>query len=315
MEVPTVSVVIPTLGDPLLSDALESVADQSYDSIEVIVVDGSEDGISSDFRDRADVYEYQEPRGLSAARNRGIDLASGEYIAFLDEDDLFTPESIAVRVWALEKGFDIAYGDWFKVGPAFTLGDAVESKQRHTTLPVRDQSRQYIHQFREQGLRPSAVMVRRQCFDIHKFDTNRKIAEDFHLWVRLVRDFRVCKVDIPVLYYRVREGTLSRTDRDAYLVERLAAIYDLAARYPELRPYTDRTIAHEWYRHGREKLAASETRPALHAAARALATDPQPRNVALLATLCLPLPVTTKDRFFRGLERIQEMVGRVLDSG
>lgn len=304
MEEQTVSVVIPTLGDPLLTDALDSIATQSYETIEIVVVDGSEGGITEALREQIDVYDRQEPAGLSVARNRGIDLASGEYVAFLDEDDLFTSESIATRVRALEEGFDIAYGGWVEVGPAFAFGDAATLKRRHTTLPIRDQSRQHVDQFVEQGLRPSAVMVRRECFETHRFDPDRKIAEDFHLWVRLMRDFRVCAVDIPVLYYRVREGTLSRTDRDAYLVWKLAAIYDLAARYPELRPYTDRVVAHEWYRHGREKLVAGETRAALHAAAKALATDPQPRNVVLLATLCLPLPAASKNRIFNGLERL-----------
>jgi glycosyltransferase involved in cell wall biosynthesis len=314
MGAPTVSIVIPTLGDPLLADALDSIAAQTYDAIEIVVVDGSENGISSDRRNRIDSYEYQEPRGLSAARNRGIDLASGEYVAFLDEDDLFTSESIASRVRALEDGFDVAYGDWFEVGPTFTLGDTVGPERLRTTLPVRDQARQHVHQFVEQGLRPSAVMVRRECFNTHKFDPDRRIAEDFHLWVRLAHDFHVCRIDAPVLYYRIREGTLSRTDRDAYRIEKFAAMYDLAARYPELRPHTDRVIAHEWYRHGREKLAGGDGYAALHAAARALATDPQPRAAALLATLCLPLPVASKDRFFCGLERLQEAAGRVVDT-
>ena len=314
MSEPTVSVVIPTLGDPLLADALDSVAAQTYDNLEIVVVDGSEDGIEDDLRDGIDIYEYQEPRGLSAARNRGIDLAGGEYVAFLDEDDLLTTESIASRVHALEEGFDVAYGDWYEVGPEFTPGDTSDSERLRTTLPVRNQERQHIHHFVEQGLRPSAMMIRRSCFDVHKYDTNRKIAEDFQFRIRVVRDFRVCKVNTPVLYYRIREGTLSRADRDAYRIEKLAGTYDLAARYPELRPHLDRVVAREWYLHGREKLGVGKTRSALHAAAKSLATDPQPRAVALLTTLCLPLPVASKDRVFHGLERFDEVVERVADA-
>jgi glycosyltransferase involved in cell wall biosynthesis len=313
MSAPTVSVVVPTLGDPLLAGALDSVADQSYDQIETVVVDGSKDGIGDELRERIDVYEYQEPRGLSAARNRGIDLASGEYVAFLDEDDLLTSESIECRVRALD-GDDMVYGDWYEVEPDFDVDSDSANAIRRNTPSVQNQTRQHVHWFVEQGLRPSAVMVRRKCFDIHRFDTTRKIAEDFHLWVRLTRDFQVCKVDTPVLYYRIREDTLSHTDRDAYRVEKLAGTYDLAARYSELRPYLDRIVAREWYLHGREKLGAGKTQPALHAAAKSLATDPQPRAVALLGTLCLPLPVASKDRVFGGLERFDEIVGRVVDA-
>ena len=314
MSEPTVSVIIPTLGDPLLADALDSVAAQTYDNLEIVVVDGSEDGIEDDLRSRIDIYEYQEPRGLSAARNRGIDLAGGEYVAFLDEDDLLTSESIASRVRALDGGDDIVYGDWYEVEADFDVdGDSVPPTRR-SVRPVRNRTRQHVHWFVEQGLRPSAMMVRKECFNTHNFDESRKIAEDFHLWVRLTRDFRVCKVDTPVLYYRVREDTLSHADRDAYRVEKLAGTYDLAARYPELRPHLDRVVAREWYLHGREKLGAGRTRPALHAAAKSLATDPQPRAATLLATLCLPLPVASKDRVFHGLERFDEMVEHVVDA-
>jgi len=314
MSEPTVSVVVPTLGAPLLADALDSVAAQTYDQIEIVVVDGSENGIADDLRDRIDVYDYQEPRGLSAARNRGIDLASGEYVAFLDEDDLLTTESVASRVRALEEGFDVTYGNWYEVGSDFTLGDAADSERLRTTLPVNDQARHHVHHFVEQGLRPSAMMIRRSCFETHKYDTNRKIAEDFHFWIRVMGEFQVCKVDIPVLYYRIREGTLSRADRGAYRVEKLAGTYDLAARYPELRPHLDRVVAREWYLYGREKLGAGETRSAFHAAAKSLATDPQPRAVALLGTLALPLPVASKDRLFRELERLDERIERLRSS-
>lgn len=311
MSESTVSVVVPTLGDPLLADALDSVADQSYDPIETVVVDGSKDGIADELRERIDVYEYQEPRGLSAARNCGINLASGEYVAFLDEDDLLTPESIECRVRALD-GDDIVYGDWYEVEPDFDVDS--NNATRRNTPPVRNQIRQHVRLFVEQGLRPSAVMVRRECFDTHRFDTTRKIAEDFHLWVRLTRDFQVCKVDTPVFYYRIREDTLSHANRDAYRVEKLAGTYDLAARYPELRPYLDHIVAREWYLHGREKLGSGKTQPALHAAAKSLAIDPQPRSVALLSTLCLPLPVASKNCVFGGLERFDELVGRVVNA-
>ena len=301
----TVSVVLPTLGDPLLADALDSVADQTYENVETVVVDGSDDGLPEALRDRVDVYEYQEPAGLSVARNRGIELASGEYIALLDEDDLLTPESIETRARALDGGCDVVYGDWFEVGPEFESdGDAT----RRAAPTIRDGTKQHVHQFVEQGLRPSAMMVRKSCFERHRFDPDRWMAEDFHLWVRLAHDFRVCAVDEPVCYYRVRPGSLSRADRDRYRAEKLAAIDDLLRRYPDLEAHADRVRGREWYLHAREKLALGETRTALRVATRAIRTDPRPRTVALLATLCLPLPVATKDRLFGTLERLRNAV-------
>lgn len=305
----TVSVVLPTLGDPLLADALDSVAAQTYEHVETVVVDGSETGLPEAIRDRADVYEYQEPAGLSVARNRGIELASGEYVALLDEDDLLTPESIETRARALDGGCDVVYGDWFEVGPEFDSEDHESTPTRRAAPAIRDGVNQHVHQFVEQGLRPSAMMVRASCFERHRFDPDRQMAEDFHLWVRLAHDFRVCAVDESVCHYRVRPGSLSRADRDRYRAEKLAAIADLLRRYPDLQAHADRVRGREWYLHGREKLALGETHAARRAATRALRSDPRPRTVALLVTLCLPLPVPVKNRLFDALERLRHAVG------
>ena len=89
-----ISVIIPVFNvRPYLAKALESVIRQTYSHLEIIVVDdGSTDGsgdICDEFaaRDERIKVIHQENRGLSAARNAGLDRAAGEYIAFLDSDD------------------------------------------------------------------------------------------------------------------------------------------------------------------------------------------------------------------------------------
>src|SRR5699024_10147955 len=162
------------------------------------------------------------------------------------------------------------------------------------TPPVQNQTRQHVHWFVEQGLRPSAVMVRRKCFDTHQFDTTRKIAEDFHLWVRLTRDFQACIADTPVLYFRIRTDTLSLAARapanyrDAARVDKLTIAHATAARYPAASPYLVRVVARDWLHLGRVKLVACTTPPSPHAAGQSPATAPPPRTVALLGALCLP---------------------------
>ena len=303
----TVSVVIPTLGDPLLADALDSVAAQTHEHTEVVLVDGSDGGIEESLRERADVYAYQEPAGLSAARNYGIDLASGEFVAFLDEDDLLTTDSLASRARALADGCDVVYGDWYEVDADFSL-DRYGSPTRHAAPPTRNDGRQHVRQFAEQGLRPSAVMVRARCLERHRFDPARRMAEDFHLWVRLAHDFRVRALGVPVCYYRVREGSLSRADRDWYRREKLAAIDDLVDRYPDLETHADRVRGREWYLHGREKLAAGESRPALAAAAKSLVADPRPRSAALFLVGCLPVSAASKNGLFGRLEQLADAI-------
>ncbi len=93
-ENPLISVIIPTYNRAnFLGEAIESVLSQTYKNLEVIIID---DGSTDDTRqliekytDKRIIYLYQEHGGTSAARNKGIQEAKGEYIAFLDSDDIW----------------------------------------------------------------------------------------------------------------------------------------------------------------------------------------------------------------------------------
>lgn len=106
-KMPCVSVIIPVYNvAPYLREALDSVVGQSYHNLEIIIVDdGSTDG-SSEICDeylsdpRVQVI-HQENRGLSNARNVGLDLSSGVYIAFLDSDDAFHPDFVQKMVYEI----------------------------------------------------------------------------------------------------------------------------------------------------------------------------------------------------------------------
>ena len=112
-----VSVVIPCYNaERFLAETLESAFAQTYPHTEIIVVDdGSTDGsakLIKDYGDRVKA-ELGANRGGSAARNRGTALARGEFIQFLDADDVLVPDALEQRVAALLKtGSDAAYSDW-----------------------------------------------------------------------------------------------------------------------------------------------------------------------------------------------------------
>jgi glycosyltransferase involved in cell wall biosynthesis len=102
---PLVSVIIPFRNRiSWLSEAIQSVLDQTYTDFELIVVDdGSDEEIAPEMiADSRIVYVRQENKGASAARNHGIDLATGKYIAFLDADDLFLPAKLEKQVGYME---------------------------------------------------------------------------------------------------------------------------------------------------------------------------------------------------------------------
>jgi glycosyltransferase involved in cell wall biosynthesis len=104
---PLVSIIIPTYNYArFLGKALSSCFDQTYQNLEVIVVDdGSTDNtkqVIEPFNERI-VYLYQENQGVSTARNRGLDRAKGDHIAFLDADDYLLKDSVGIRVDILQK--------------------------------------------------------------------------------------------------------------------------------------------------------------------------------------------------------------------
>lgn len=101
-----VSVIIPTYNRAeFISDAIESVLNQTFEDYEIIIVDdGSTDNtkqIVQSYTSKVKYY-YQEQSGVSSARNYGIKAATGEYIAFLDSDDQFLPQKLEKQVEVLE---------------------------------------------------------------------------------------------------------------------------------------------------------------------------------------------------------------------
>ena len=102
-----VSIIIPTYNYGIyLPTAIQSCLNQTYKPIEIIIVDdGSTDNtkdVVKEFNDSI-IYFYQNNSGVSAARNKGLELAKGDYLAFLDSDDYLTHDSIEIKLDILKK--------------------------------------------------------------------------------------------------------------------------------------------------------------------------------------------------------------------
>src|SRR5215213_982432 len=120
LQVGLTSIVIPCYNAArYLVETLESAFTQTYSPTEIIIVDdGSLDGSPQLIRGYGDRLkaEFLPHRGGGGARNRGTALARGEFIQYLDADDLLMPDAIARRVAALQNGdVDVAYSDWQKL--------------------------------------------------------------------------------------------------------------------------------------------------------------------------------------------------------
>lgn len=202
---PLVSVVIPCYNvERYLAAAIDSVLGQSYENVEVIVVDdGSTDGspgILDGYGDRIRVLR-QSNLGLPAARNAGIRVCRGAYMAFLDADDWWDCEFVAKMVTALKhSGAVLAYCGWQNVGlpgrrgepfvpPDYSGLDAVEAFLEGCRWPV------------HAALTQSALVR-----SVGAFDETLTSGEDFDLWLRIAPFGGVVRVPEVLAHYRFHDG-------------------------------------------------------------------------------------------------------------
>jgi len=188
---PKVSVIIPTYNRlPMLKEAVRSVLDQDFEDFELIIVDdGSTDGTSEEMKrlgGRVKVIEHAEKRGVSGARNRGILLAKGEYVAFLDSDDLWVKGKLKTQVAFLDENphYPICYTDeiWIR------RGKRVNPMKKHS---------KYSGWIFEKCLplciiSPSSAMMRKTLFmKVGLFDEALPVCEDYDFWLRVSSRFPI----------------------------------------------------------------------------------------------------------------------------
>jgi glycosyltransferase involved in cell wall biosynthesis len=204
---PKVSVVIPTYNRThFIIEAIQSVLDQTFQDFEIVVVDdGSTDNtkdVVDSFQDPRIKYIYQENRGVAAARNTGISASIGEYIAFLDSDDVLLKNALEKKVQVLDRYPEVA----FSYGKANVMDENGHllrlSKKKQEYFCVRKGSEQIRKFLIIYGncIGGSGAMVRRRClYEVGLFDsTFRHGSEDFDLWVRLAKRYAVAYIEQPV---------------------------------------------------------------------------------------------------------------------
>ncbi len=205
-----VSVVIPVHNaERYLEATLKSVFAQSYPHTEIIAVDdGSEDrsvDILKRYSDRV-VLLRQPNSGAAAARNRGVQAASGEWIAFLDADDLWSPRK-------LQRQFD-GRGNclWSYTDAVFVGGvndgrkDSELNEKYHGPVLERLVCNNFVCL--------SSVLIQKQAYlNAGGFSERIRYVEDWELWIRLASEYEIAYVDEPLVKYRIHSASGSRSTR------------------------------------------------------------------------------------------------------
>lgn len=208
-EHPDFSVVISAYNKAgFLGEAIKSVLAQTCPDFELIIIDdGSTDntkGIVDSFSDKRIRYYYQENSGLPAsARNKGMSLARGKYIALLDADDFWYKDKLARCKTVLDENKDIAL---VCHNEAVVYGNRV---LRHTRCgPYVDDMYSRIL-FKGNCLHPSAVALRHGIFfdDQMHFTEEKSLfaIEDYEYWLQLSRRYKFCFLNDILGCYRINE--------------------------------------------------------------------------------------------------------------
>ncbi len=184
-----VTVLLPVRnGGRYLAEALESVARQTYPEWDLLVIDDGSDDESPTILERFQ-HQYQHVRilrqpalGLVAALNRGLDQATGEFIARHDADDIMYPNRLAVQVQAMHH-----HPTWAVCGSDFRLIDAEGRPGVVGRFPYNDTAIRWQALFYSPFPHPG-VMLRREVIERHglRYDPNQVLVEDFDLWQRLL---------------------------------------------------------------------------------------------------------------------------------
>ena len=241
---PLVSVVVATYNRPeTLPDCLRSILNQTYANIEVIVVNDA--GI--DVKEIIDPLNHKgyilytahsKNRGIAAARNTGIGMARGKYIAYLDDDDIYYPEHIETLVGTLESGdYKVAYTDANRGHQRTLNGRQVVTRRDVPYSSEFDYDRILVQNF----IPTLCILHEKSCLeDTGRFDESLPVLEDWDLWIRLSRKypFRHVRKITCEFAWKMAGGTLTSSKR-AMFWQTVAVIYakhrDLAKEKPRVQ--------------------------------------------------------------------------------
>ncbi len=220
---PSVSVIIPSYNaERWIKSTIDSVLAQTYSNIEIIVVDdgSTDESVSVISKNYPEIKLItQKNQGVAAARNKGIENASSEWIAFLDADDIWLPNKIRdqFELLATDREAQMAYSAWH-VWPSQTpdpdpdLLSLLEKTRDNSDKFQGPSGWIYPELLEDCHVWTSTVLAKRTLFEqIGKFDATLKIGEDYDLWLRASQSTKILRVAKPLALYRIHPTSLTKS--------------------------------------------------------------------------------------------------------
>ncbi|OCA84624.1 glycosyltransferase family 2 protein [Bacillus sp. FJAT-27986] len=207
-----ISVIIPTYNRAnVISRSIKSVLEQTYRDIELIIIDDNSsdntDQVISRFNDsRIKYIKLDNNKGACFARNYGVEISKGEYIAFQDSDDYWLPMKLEKQIKFLqENNYDLVScqirinkGNEYRIFPRVEL--------------INDDNI-YIQNY----VSTQTILCKRECFNRYKFDENLPRFQDWDFILGIIKEFKVGVVTEPLVDVFLQENSISKDPKKAIL--------------------------------------------------------------------------------------------------
>jgi len=238
-----VSVIMPCFNHGrFVADSVNSVLSQTHRDLELIIAedrssDNSWEVISrlaaKDSRIKA--IRHERNQGLSKSRNAALRVASGEFIAFCDSDDLWEPEKLDVQVNLLttRQDYAVVYCDTLIIDD-----DGVPTGQCFSKLypPPKTASGWLFPELAVRNfINIQSVLMRKECLQqVGPFDETIDWIQDWWYWIQLSRHHQFLYLQQPLARYRVHRGSTNVAHRSSYCLNRLKVFRRIVRQYPDL---------------------------------------------------------------------------------
>lgn len=244
-----ISIIIPAYNRAhTIRRSIESVLDQTYQDIEIIVVDDCSTDNTKDI-----VLGMKNPRirydclkknsGACVARNRGIELAQGDFIAFQDSDDVWMPNKLQIQYNAMQRYFaDICFS---------ALRRHKVNDEKSCTIwpssPTKSGIQNHVDLRRKSVVSTQTIIARRKVFDDVLFDTKVIKSQDYDWIIRASKLYRTYFVAKPLVEQYLQTDSISSASYDKFIVSReylLNKYRDICEEDPKFRYYLVQQLAH-----------------------------------------------------------------------
>ncbi|MFC1904253.1 glycosyltransferase family 2 protein [Chloroflexota bacterium] len=221
----------------MLTEAIDSVLNQTFKDFEVIVVDNyssdNTEAVVKSYNDKRIKYFKNQNNGfIGVNRNYGVEKSRGEYITFLDDDDLWLSEKLERQVELLDsnKELGLVYSDSYMINGD---GNVRENTYFHGVNPVRGSA--FNELFMLNVIPMLTVVIKREVLDkVGVFNPRYKIALDHDLWLRVVQYYPIDFIEQPLAKYRLYSDSVSQKNINLTYQEELQIIDYWLKRNPGL---------------------------------------------------------------------------------